>query len=73
MIASNGFSFQTKKKVVDTDKVEINRTENRTLTWTPLAGGIAVAAGIAILLVTRKRTRENKHQYGFIIKAEADG
>jgi uncharacterized membrane protein YidH (DUF202 family) len=55
MIATGGFSFKQKKKLVDTNAVDISLKENKTVTWPWFAGGIAVVGGIAILLVTARK------------------
>ncbi|WP_121357701.1 hypothetical protein [Flavisolibacter nicotianae] len=54
MTITGGFRFQTKKKVLDTDKVDISTTENKTITRPWFAGGIAVVGGVALLLVSRR-------------------
>jgi hypothetical protein len=48
-------SFTKEKKVVDIGPVEINKKEKKTVDWPDYAGGIAVAAGVVFLLVSRKK------------------
>jgi hypothetical protein len=57
MVATGGFNFKTKEKVLDTGKVEINRTETRSITWPWFAGAITVAGGIIILLLGDKKKK----------------
>ena len=54
MLIFRGFSVQTEKKVVDIGPVEINKKENKWFGWPVYAGGIAIVAGV-ILVVTDKK------------------
>jgi hypothetical protein len=51
-----GINVVTKKNVVDLGKVEINKEENNPVRWSPIVGGIILAAGIVVFLTNRKRT-----------------
>ena len=50
-----GISFKTEKNIVDMGPVQINSTEKHDLDWPDYAGGIAVIAGIVILIANRKK------------------
>lgn len=50
-----GFTVSHKEKVVDLGPIEINKTEKENIGWPTYAGGIAVVAGIAVLLVGNKK------------------
>ncbi|MFL5764104.1 MAG: hypothetical protein ACJ77K_09195 [Bacteroidia bacterium] len=50
-----GFTYITKKKVVDIGPVEVNKEEQHPVQWSPVAGGILLVAGI-VLVVNGKRT-----------------
>lgn len=54
MIATGGFSFQQKKKVLNTNTVDITTKETKTVTWPPVVGGLVIAGGIVLLLVGGK-------------------
>jgi drug/metabolite transporter (DMT)-like permease len=54
MIIFRGFNVVEDKKVVDLGPVEINQKQNKWIGWPTYAGGIAVLAGI-ILVVTDKK------------------
>jgi hypothetical protein len=54
MCAIHGFSYKQEKNVVDLGSVQINKEENKTLSWPYYAGAIAIVAGVAVLLVGRK-------------------
>jgi len=55
MFAFHGFSFTQEKKVADIGPVEINKTEDKTISWPSYAGAVAILGGIAIFAVgTRK-------------------
>jgi hypothetical protein len=55
MIVSNGLNFRTKKEIVDTGTIEINKRETKTITWPWFAGGIFIVGGIAFLLIGKRR------------------
>jgi uncharacterized membrane protein HdeD (DUF308 family) len=50
-----GISFTHKEKVVDLGPVEINKTEKDKVGWPKYAGGIAVIAGIVVLVAGNKK------------------
>jgi hypothetical protein len=55
MLIFRSFSFTKEEKVIDAGPVEINKKENKTIGWPVYAGGIAVAAGVIILVAARKK------------------
>jgi len=55
MMIFQGFSFTEEKKVVDAGPIQISRKENKSVGWPVYAGGIAVAAGVVVLLAGRKK------------------
>lgn len=48
-------SFTKEKKVVDIGPVEINKKEKKSIDWPDYAGGIAVLAGLVLLVADRKK------------------
>jgi len=52
-IAWGGFTYKTKEKVVDIGPIEATREETHRVPVAPVAGGLALVAGIG-LLVSRK-------------------
>jgi drug/metabolite transporter (DMT)-like permease len=55
MLIFRGFNFTEKKKVVDLGPVEINKNEKHRVGWPIYAGGIAVAAGVIIVLAGNRK------------------
>ncbi|MBX3252758.1 MAG: hypothetical protein KF862_01355 [Chitinophagaceae bacterium] len=55
MLIFRGFSFTKEKNVVDLGPLEINKKEKKSVGWPVYAGGIALAAGVVILLADRKK------------------
>ena len=55
MLIFRGFSVQTEKKIIDAGPIEVNKTENKWVGWPVYAGGIAVVAGVALVLGSRKK------------------
>jgi hypothetical protein len=55
MTVFTGFTFITKKEVVDLGSVEINKKEKTPIYWSPLTGGVLMAAGVVIVLLGGKK------------------
>ena len=55
MMVFTGFNIVTKKKVVDLGKVEINKEEKTPIYWSPVTGGILLAAGIIVLVAGKRK------------------
>ena len=55
MTVFTGFTFVTKKEVVDLGSVEISKKEKTPIYWSPLTGGVLMAAGVVILLLGGKK------------------
>lgn len=56
MFVFGKFSFTKEEKVVDIGPIEINKKEKKTVNWPDYAGGIAILAGIIVLVADRKKT-----------------
>jgi uncharacterized membrane protein YdcZ (DUF606 family) len=54
MMFYTGFNYVTEKKVVDIGPIEINKTENHPVSWSPIVGVILIIGG-AILIVRDKK------------------
>ena len=55
MLLFRGFSVKTEEKVIDVGPLEVNKTENKWIGWPVYAGGIAVVAGIIMVIADRKK------------------
>lgn len=55
MMIITGLNLTTKKEVVDLGKIEINKTENHPIRWSPIVGGVLLVAGIGTLVMSRKK------------------
>jgi len=55
MMVFTGFNIVTKKKVVDLGKVEINKEEKTPVYWSPITGGILLAAGVIVLVASKRK------------------
>jgi len=51
MLATGGFHYKEKKKVLDTDVVDINRTETKIVTWPRVAGIVVAVGGVALFII----------------------
>ena len=55
MLVFRGFSFTKEKKVVDIGPLEINKKEKQSVGWPVYAGGLALVAGVLVLVVGNKK------------------
>ena len=55
MMVINGFNFVTKEKIVDAGPIQIDKKVNHPIAWSPIAGGILLVSGLAILIVSKKK------------------
>ena len=55
MLIFRNVSFTKEEKVVDLGPVEINKKEKKTVDWPNYAGGIAVAAGVVVLVMASRK------------------
>lgn len=55
MLIFRNVSFTKEEKVVDLGPVEINKKEKKTVDWPNWAGGVAIVAGIAVMVVDKKK------------------
>ena len=51
-----GISYTTREKVVDIGPLQMTAEKTRTLPLTPIAGGVALIGGIALLVVGQKKS-----------------
>ncbi len=56
MLIFRGFSFTKEKKLIDAGPIELNTKEKKNVSWPMYAGGIAVAAGVIVLLAGRNKS-----------------
>lgn len=55
MMVTGSFHFKEKKKVLDTDIVDISKTETKVVTWPRIAGVIVIVGGAALLIMGEKK------------------
>lgn len=56
MLIFRGFSFTKEKKLIDAGPIELNTKEKKNVSWPMYAGGIAIAAGVIVLLAGRNKS-----------------
>lgn len=54
MLATGSFHLKQRKKVLDTDVIDISRTETKIVTWPRIAGAVVIVGGIALLLLNKR-------------------
>ena len=55
MLLFRGFSVKTKEKVIDVGPLEVNKKESKWIGWPVYAGGIAIVAGLIMVVADRKK------------------
>lgn len=51
----SGFTFVTKKKVVDIGSLEITKDEKHRIPWSPIVGGVVILIGGGMLIMGGKK------------------
>jgi hypothetical protein len=51
-----GVRYTTKENLIDIGPLKVTATEKKTIPLPPIVGGVAIVAGIALILVERKKT-----------------
>jgi len=54
-LAYQGIHYTTHEKLIDFGPLKVTATEKRNIPLPPIVGGIALVAGIALVLVDRKK------------------
>jgi len=55
MLVWSGFAYTQKEKLVDAGPVQISADRVRTFSWPPYVGGIIIAAGVIILITSKRK------------------
>jgi hypothetical protein len=53
------FAYTNEEKVADAASVEINKKEDKTINWPAYSAGIAVIAGVIVLLAEKRKPDKN--------------
>ncbi len=54
-LAYQGVTYTTQEKVVDLGPLKVEATREKTIPLPPVLGGVAVAVGVVLLIVGRRR------------------
>jgi len=54
-LAYQGIRYTTREKLIDLGSIEVTASERKNIPLPPIVGGIAIVAGIALVLVDRKK------------------
>ncbi|MBE3118365.1 MAG: DUF3185 domain-containing protein [Candidatus Atribacteria bacterium] len=55
-LAYQGIRYTTREKLIDIGPLKVTASERKTIPLPPIVGGIALVAGIALILQERKKT-----------------
>jgi hypothetical protein len=51
-----GIQYTTREKILDIGSIKVSADTKKTVPLPPIVGGLAIAAGVALILVDRKKT-----------------
>jgi len=51
-----GIQYTTREKILDIGSIQVSADTKKSIPLPPIVGGIAIVAGIALILVERKKT-----------------
>ena len=54
-LAYQGVQYTTKEKIIAIGSIKISADTKKTIPLPPIVGGVAIAAGIALILVERRK------------------
>jgi len=54
-LAYQGIRYTTQEKLIDIGSIQVTTTEKKTIPLPPILGGVAIVAGIALILAERKK------------------
>ena len=54
-LAYQGIRYTTREKLIDFGSIEVTASERKNIPLPPIVGGIALVAGIALVLADRKK------------------
>ncbi|MGA2362663.1 MAG: DUF3185 domain-containing protein [Candidatus Aminicenantales bacterium] len=54
-LAYQGIRYTTREKLIDIGPLKVTATEKKTIPLPPIVGGVAIVAGIALILVERRK------------------
>lgn len=57
MIAYTGFTYVTTEKVVDLGPLQVSAQKEHPVQWSPIVGGIFLASGAIIFMLSKKAQR----------------
>ena len=57
MLVWTGFTYTRKEKIVDAGPIQISADREKSVNWPPYVGGIILAAGVFVLVASKKKWR----------------
>jgi len=54
-LAYQGIRYTTQEKLIDIGPLKVTATEKKNIPLPPIVGGVAIVAGIALILVERRK------------------
>jgi len=57
MLVSPSLNFTTREKVIDAGPLQVTANKKREIQWPTYAGGIVLAGGVVLLVMSRKKQK----------------
>ena len=54
MLVWTGFTYTKKEKIVDAGPIQISADREKSVNWSPYAGGVLLIGGIALVALSKK-------------------
>jgi uncharacterized membrane protein YidH (DUF202 family) len=51
-----GIQYTTREKIIDIGSIKLSADTKKTIPLPPIVGGVAIVAGVALILMDRKKT-----------------
>jgi hypothetical protein len=55
MMVWTGFNYVTRERVVDVGPIQIDADKNHPVQWSPIIGGVVLAAGIVVMVANKRK------------------
>jgi Na+/melibiose symporter-like transporter len=55
MMVWTGFNYVTRERIVDVGPVHVTAKKNNPVQWSPILGGVILAAGIVVIVANKRK------------------
>lgn len=55
LLVWTGFTYTKKEKIIDAGPFQVSADRQKTVNWSPYAGGVVMLAGVILLVTSKKK------------------